>query len=85
MASLAETCTSSIGTSKSSASEMARWVASRSTTNGRDVRVELGRRHALQLQPLGQPFDAVGILGMDHEHGLLAPAPPPAHRASGGR
>ena len=37
MASLAETCTRSIGTSKSSASEMARCVASRSTTNGRDA------------------------------------------------
>ena len=35
--------------------------------------VELGRRHALPFQPLGQPGDAVGVLGMDHQHRLLAP------------
>lgn len=35
--------------------------------------VEPGGRQALELESLGEPCDAVGILGMDHQHGLLAP------------
>ena len=67
IASRLETCTITIGTSISSASEIARWVASRSTGIGRDVAWIIRRGLAGALQPVGQETDRVIVLGMDHD------------------
>ena len=67
-ASRPETWTIRIGVSISSASAIARWVASRSTAIGRELRVVARRRQAGIEQLLGQPGDAVAVLGVDHGH-----------------
>ena len=56
-----------IGTSTSSASEIARCVASRSTGIGREVAVETRRGLAGALQPVGEEADRVVVLGVHHD------------------
>jgi hypothetical protein len=57
-----------MGTSTSSASAMARCVASRSTSIGARMGMKARRGAARGFEPLGEPLDAVGVLGMQHGH-----------------